>query len=95
MSRGKAFRESFEDRRRQTRDGGESSDPKKEDIGTCSCKGKIILLTTYTSQYNPMAGPLIIGPGSQGQFRRVEDKECYCENCGTVYNPEIVKKRRE
>ncbi|MEK7642405.1 MAG: hypothetical protein AAB392_01280, partial [Patescibacteria group bacterium] len=42
--------------------------PKKKQIGTCHCKGKIILVTTYDSEYDPMSGPLIIGPGSRGQF---------------------------
>jgi hypothetical protein len=70
--------------------------PKKEEIGRCNCgQGDIVLLTTYTSEFNPMSGPLIIGPGSRQQFRRVGHQECFCTACGAFFNPEIVRKNRK
>ena len=94
-ARNKRFSESFrrqedEEERREA----ERWKPKKETIGTCRCKGKIVLVTTYTSNYNPMSGPIIIGPGSRGQFSRVEHQECFCENCASLYKAEVVKKKR-
>jgi hypothetical protein len=52
-------------------------------------------VTTYTSEYNPMSGPITIGPGSRSQFSREEHQECFCENCGSLYKAEVVKKKRE
>lgn len=69
--------------------------PKKESIGTCLCKGDIVLCITYTSEFDPKSGPLIIGPGSRGQFKRLRHQECFCESCGILYKPEIVKKQKE
>jgi hypothetical protein len=87
----KASKEREEEERRLE---SERWKPKMETRGTCSCGGTIILLTTYTSEYNPMTGPLIVGPGSRGQFSRVEEKECFCEDCGLLYNSRIVPKRK-
>lgn len=66
----------------------------RENIGVCCCKsgGNIVLVTSYTCEYDPKAGPLIIGPGSKDQFRMVKHQDCYCEACGLLYNPDIVRK---
>ena len=68
--------------------------PKKEQIGFCLCRGPIVLLTSYTSEFNPTSGPIIIGPGSRDQFRRVEHQKCFCAGCGLHYEAEVVKKKQ-
>lgn len=61
--------------------------PKKQKIGKCQCGGLIVISTTYTSEHNP-------NPASREQFRRVRYSSCFCEECGIVYNPEIVQKMK-
>jgi hypothetical protein len=61
--------------------------PKTEVIGTCRCKGKIVEVTTY----GYYLGPSVAG-GHRG-ISRPEEKECFCQSCGVMYNADIVKKR--
>lgn len=68
--------------------------PKTQQIGECLCGGVIVVLTIYTSEYNPKTGSIIIGPASREQFRRVERSSCFCEECGIVYNPGVVQKKK-
>lgn len=79
----------------EEREEAERWKPKTETIGKCSCGGDIVLNKTYTSEYMPETGPMIIGPGSRGQHRMAEHRECFCVGCGILYNPQIVKKKRK
>lgn len=87
----KSLEESEAERKRQRADKYKT---RKEKIGTCVCKkrGYILLVTSYTSEYNPRSGPFLYGPGSRDQFRMVKHQDCYCEACGLLYNPDIVRK---
>jgi hypothetical protein len=87
----KGIKEREEEEKRQET---ERWKPKTEVIGVCHCNGKIVTHTTYTSQYNPMSGSIIIGTASRRQFSRVESMECFCQSCGIVYNADVVKKRK-
>ena len=58
------------------------------------CGGEIV--EVVVSEYNPMSGPLIIGPGSVNQFREVS-KGYHCKNCGLKYEfvPQIKKQEEK
>ena len=54
-------------------------------VGTCKlCSSKV--KPDIVMEFNPSYGPMIIGPGSRNQFRRVH-KGFYCTNeeCGLIY----------
>ena len=59
-------------------------------VGTCIvCKG--LLIEKKISEFDSTTGPLIIGPGSAGQFNTYVDG-CYCQVCGLRYEfPPKVK----
>lgn len=88
------YKASEKDEAERERQEAEKYKTRKEKIGTCECKkkGDILLVTSYTSQYNPRTSPIIYGPGSRNQFFMVEEQECYCDACGRTYKPEVVKK---
>jgi len=46
------------------------------------CKGKIV--EVVTSEFDPMTGPPVVGPGSRRQFKEAS-KGYYCEDCGLKY----------
>jgi len=46
------------------------------------CDGEIVEVITY--KYDPKTGPLIIGPGSKQQYRKVRHG-FHCKKCGIVY----------
>ena len=87
----KSLEESEAERKKQR---AEKYKTRKEKIGTCECKkqGDILLVTSYTSEYNPRSGPFLYGRGSREQFRMVQRQECYCDACGAIYKAEVVKK---
>jgi len=47
-----------------------------------ACKSAIV--EKIVSEFDPMSGPLIFGPGSRQQFRKVS-KGFYCKQCGLKY----------
>jgi len=55
----------------------------KEDAGILCvvCRGNIIKETEM--RYDPSTGPLVIGPGSQGQYKM--SWQYYCQQCGLSY----------
>jgi len=64
----------------------------KEIVGSCMvCKGDII--KDVATEFNPMSGPLIIGPGSRQQFSEVL-RGYYCTGCGLKYQfpPQAITK---
>lgn len=69
----------------------EAGVPETKELGTCHCKGKIIEVTIVTHQFNPMTGPLVIGPGSRSQFNKTSHSQCYCASCGLMYNAKVLK----
>lgn len=46
------------------------------------CKGQIV--EKVGTEYNPMTGPPVFGPGSRRQFKEV-GKGYHCKNCGLKY----------
>lgn len=55
----------------------------KSTKGKCVvCGGEIV--EVIVTEYNPMTGPPIIGPGSRQQYRDVS-KGYHCKNCGIKY----------
>lgn len=58
-------------------------DKEPEVCGECFfCGGQII--EDIVTEYNPITGPIIFGPGSKNQFRNVH-KGFYCWKCGLMY----------
>ena len=57
--------------------------PEQPAEGTCVvCNGTVV--EKLVSEFNPASGPLIIGPGSRGQYRNVS-KGFHCTKCGLKY----------
>lgn len=55
------------------------------------CNGMIV--EKVVRRFNPMSGPLIIGPGSRQQFHEVSEG-FYCQDCGLMYKfPPVPKKK--
>ena len=51
--------------------------------GRCGvCKGQIV--EKVSTEYNPMTGPPVFGPGSKRQFKKVS-KGYHCKDCGLKY----------
>ena len=46
------------------------------------CEGEIV--EVIEKEFDPMSGPLIIGPGSRQQFHNVS-KGYHCKKCGLKY----------
>lgn len=53
------------------------------------CGGMIV--EKIARKFNPVAGPLIIGPGGKNQFHEVSEG-FYCQHCGLKY--EFIPKNK-
>lgn len=61
----------------------ENKIPPESRVGECKvCKGKVT--ETFSKKYDPSTGPMIIGPGSKGQFFW-RSSGLGCEDCGIAY----------
>ena len=52
------------------------------------CKGQIV--EKITIEYDPLTGPLVLGPGGKGQFKEIGNKY-HCRDCGLKY--EFIPKK--
>ena len=89
-----AIRKAIDDARKETSRFGRSDEPTPRE-GVCYvCKGKVT--ETFSKQFDPSTGPMIIGPGSYSQFRWVSSG-LHCLNCGIKYAklPPIKTKKRK
>ena len=82
-----------EDEERRKLEEEERYKTKEVFVQKCHCSGDVILRTSYSQQYNPASGPMIIGPGSKNQFSMIKHEKSYCSECGLLYDVEIVKKK--
>ena len=62
--------------------------PTRERVATCRCGGGIVVETTYHFEPDSPRS-MFVGLRNLGRFARTE---CFCESCGALYKPEVVKK---